>query len=82
MYAKWPTCSLRWRAALAGARLRGDGLVPVDSALGHSRDAARDLGLPEEQRWIGYGMGHFDLLQRADAYARIRGWLDDECAAG
>jgi pimeloyl-ACP methyl ester carboxylesterase len=61
----------------AGARIRGDGLVPVDSALGRSRDAARDLGLPDEQRWIGYGMGHFDLLHRADAYARIRSWLDD-----
>jgi predicted glycosyltransferase involved in capsule biosynthesis len=33
--------------------------------------------LPDEQRWIGYGMGHFDLLHRADAYARIRSWLDD-----
>ena len=42
----------------------------------------RGRGLPEERRWIGYGMGHFDLLQRADAYARIRSWLDDECADG
>jgi PGAP1-like protein len=70
--------SLQQRPGKAGARTRGDGLVPVDSALGRSRDAARDLGLPDDRRWIGYGMGHFDLLGRADAYARIRGWLDDD----
>ena len=74
--------SRQQRPGKAGARTRGDGLVPVDSALGRSRDAARDLGLPDEQRWIGYGMGHFDLLHRADAYARIRSWLDDGHAAG
>ena len=74
--------SRQQRPGKAGARLRGDGLVPVDSALGRSRDAARDLGLPDEQRWIGYGMGHFDLLHREDAYARIRSWLDDDRAAG
>jgi len=70
--------SLQQRPGKAGARTRGDGLVPVDSALGRSRDVARDLGLPDDRRWIGYGMGHFDLLDRADAYARIRGWLDDD----
>jgi hypothetical protein len=67
--------SLQQRPGKPGARLRGDGLVPVDSALGRSSDAARDLGLPDERRWIGYAMGHFDLLARADAYARIRDWL-------
>ena len=65
------------RPGAAGARVRGDGLVPVHSALGRSRDAARDLGLPDAQRWIGYGMGHFDLLDRAEAYQRIRGWIED-----
>ena len=39
--------SRQQRPGKAGARLRGDGLVPVDSALGRSRDAARDLGLPD-----------------------------------
>jgi hypothetical protein len=67
--------SLQPRPGRPGERVRGDGLVPVDSALGRSNDAARDLGLPDERRWIGYAMGHFDLLDRADVYARIRNWL-------
>lgn len=56
-------------------RLIGDGLVPLDSALGQHRDTARKLAIPENRQWIGYRMGHGDLLSRADAYARIRGWL-------
>ncbi|MBT8082828.1 MAG: GPI inositol-deacylase [Gammaproteobacteria bacterium] len=56
-------------------RLIGDGLVPLDSALGQHRDTARKLAIPENRQWIGYGMGHGDLLSRADVYARIRGWL-------
>jgi hypothetical protein len=56
-------------------RLRGDGLVPVDSALGRSSDPRRDLGIPDDRRWIGYGMSHFDLLDRPEVYAMIRHWL-------
>ncbi len=63
------------RPGAAGARIRGDGLVPVASALGRHRHAARDLGLPEERCWVGYGMGHFDLLGRKDVYARLEHWL-------
>ena len=53
-------------------RLLGDGLVPVDSALGRHADAARDLGLPKAHCWIGYGMNHLDLLDRAAVYAQIK----------
>jgi hypothetical protein len=67
--------SLQKRRGAVAARLRGDGLVPVDSALGRSRDAARDLALPEKRRWVGLAMGHLDLLDRQDAYARMRDWL-------
>ena len=58
-----------------GAKMRGDGLVPVRSALGMNRDASLKLGLPEEQQWVGFGMEHFDLLSSADVYKKIRGWL-------
>ena len=54
----------------------GDGLVPVDSALGRHPDPARDLGFPEERQWIGRGMNHFELLDRPEVYARIRAWLE------
>jgi pimeloyl-ACP methyl ester carboxylesterase len=59
----------------ATTKPRGDGWVPVDSALGRHKDPARDLGFPPDHRWIGYGMGHFDLLDDAAAYERIRRWL-------
>ncbi|MFO1314093.1 MAG: alpha/beta hydrolase [Burkholderiales bacterium] len=57
------------------ARVRGDGLVPVASALGRHRDPARDLALPAHRQWIGFGMGHFDLLARLEVCARIADWL-------
>jgi hypothetical protein len=57
------------------AKLPGDGLVPVDSALG--RHATDDLSLefPEAHRSIALGTGHLDLLDRAEVYETIRGWL-------
>jgi hypothetical protein len=69
------------RPGPVSAKTRGDGWVPVDSALGRSANAARDLGLPEERRWIVYGIGHFDLLDSEEAYERIRSWLDHDRTA-
>ena len=56
-------------------RLVGDGLVPLDSALGQHRDTARKLAIPKNHQWVGYRMGHGDLLSRPDVYAQIRSWL-------
>jgi pimeloyl-ACP methyl ester carboxylesterase len=56
-------------------RLLGDGLVSVESALGKHVDARRNLALPKNRQWIGYGMNHMDLLDRREVYARIRRWL-------
>ena len=53
----------------------GDGLVPVDSALGRHDELHMTLGFPESHRWIGYGIDHFDLLNRPEVYATIRSWL-------
>jgi pimeloyl-ACP methyl ester carboxylesterase len=69
------------RPSPSGAKPRGDGLVTVDSALGRSSNAARDLGLPEARSWVGYGMAHFDLLDRAEVYERIRRWIAEGAAA-
>jgi pimeloyl-ACP methyl ester carboxylesterase len=57
------------------SRLLGDGLVPVDSALGRHEEAGRTLPFPESQQWIAPGMKHFDLLSRPEAYEKIRDWL-------
>lgn len=58
-------------------RLLGDGLVPLDSALGRHPQAERSLEIPAERQWIGYRMGHLQLLNRPEVYARLRDWLAD-----
>jgi len=56
-------------------RLSGDGLVPVDSALGRHKDPKRNLALTKNHQWIGFGMNHFDLLYHADARAQVASWF-------
>ena len=56
-------------------RLLGDGLVPLDSALGRHRDAARCLAFTPERQWIGYGVHHLELLNHPEAYAQLLSWL-------
>jgi hypothetical protein len=51
--------------------LLGDGLVPVESALGHHRKKALDLGLPADHCWVGRGIGHLDLLCDPLVYRRL-----------
>jgi len=59
----------------SAARRLGDGLVPLASALGRNRDPARALHFAKDRQWIGYDMGHLDLLSRPEVYARLRQWL-------
>ena len=56
-------------------RLIGDGLVPLDSALGQHADATRKLAVPMNRQWIGYRMGHRDLLNHPEVYNQISRWL-------
>ena len=56
-------------------RLLGDGLVPLESALGHHRNPDRDLGLPPSSQWVAYGTSHLDLLRSPEVTERLRGWL-------
>jgi hypothetical protein len=53
----------------------GDGLIPVDTALGRHEERARTLSFPPSQQWIAYGIHHLDLLSRVEVYERIRDWL-------
>ena len=55
--------------------LLGDGLVPVDSALGHHKRRAFDLGIPESHQWVGHGIHHLDLLSDPAVYRRLLSWL-------
>jgi hypothetical protein len=61
--------------AQPGRRLSGDGLVSVDSALGRHARRELTLAFPEAHQWIGFGMGHLDLLGRPEIYETIRRWL-------
>jgi pimeloyl-ACP methyl ester carboxylesterase len=62
--------------------LLGDGLVPLRSALGEDKDLGKDggkgrgLGFPEENKWVGYGINHMDLLDRAEVYEQLKSWLN------
>lgn len=55
--------------------LLGDGLVPLDSALGRHADPAHCLDFPESRCWVGYGLNHMDLLDDAGVYAQLKRWL-------
>jgi len=57
------------------ATMRGDGLVPVASALGIDDDADVALAFPEAHRWVAHETGHLDLLASAAVYARLRAWI-------
>jgi hypothetical protein len=56
-------------------RLLGDGLVPLDSALGRHPNSTRCLAFPEERQWIGHGINHLDLLKDREVCAQLLRWL-------
>lgn len=59
-------------------RLLGDGLVPLESALGIHIDPARCLEIPESHQLISYETQHLDLLKRPDVYQQIKDWLQHQ----
>jgi hypothetical protein len=66
------------RRSLVADRLVGDGLVPLESALGRHRVRSRALGIPKANQWIGFEMGHLELLHRPEVYAQLHAWLDPQ----
>lgn len=56
-------------------QLGGDGLVPLESALGVHRDASRSLAFDPDKQWIAYGMNHMALLSRPEVGQQLVGWL-------
>jgi pimeloyl-ACP methyl ester carboxylesterase len=63
------------RRNLVGENLVGDGLVPLDSALGQHADPARTFAIAPERQWVGHKMGHLELLHRREVYTQLRKWL-------
>jgi len=56
-------------------KLPGDGLVPVDSALGRHKRRDLTLAFPDSHQWIVFGTGHLDLLSKPDVYDKLRQWF-------
>jgi hypothetical protein len=54
-------------------RYASDGVVPVESALG--RHARPELTLAFDDTWIGFGMGHVEVLDRPEMHTVLRRWL-------
>jgi pimeloyl-ACP methyl ester carboxylesterase len=65
------------RALTAACGLAGDGLVPVNSALGRHPDRERDLSLPESSRLVLFGHHHMDLLGSEELARSLHGWLSE-----
>lgn len=64
------------RSSTRGGRaLRGDGLVPVSSALGEHRDPRRRLAIAPSRQRVVEGTGHLDLLDSQEVYRHLRRWL-------
>jgi len=62
------------RSALVD-RLIGDGLVPLNSALGHHAEADRTLAFSKDSQWIAYHTSHMELLSRPEVTRQIVRWL-------
>ena len=62
-------------AARAGRTLRGDGLVPVSSALGVHRDPRLTLQIPSAHKQLVERTGHVELLSSPVVYRHLRNWL-------
>ena len=53
----------------------GDGLVPLESALGLHEDARRSLEFAPQNQWIAHGMNHLELLSRPEVTCQLVQWL-------
>ena len=56
-------------------RLLGDGVIPLDTALGQHANPACCLRFPKSHTWVAFGIHHLDLLSRIEVYQAIRTWL-------
>ncbi len=55
--------------------LAGDGIVPVESALGRHKNSLFDLAFETDHQWVAMGTTHLGLLSSKAVYAQIVSWL-------
>ena len=70
------------RDGVVAERLFGDGLVPLNSALGRAGDGSQMFDMPDAHQWIVDETGHLDLLCRPEVYDRLRIWFADAAPNG
>ena len=63
-------------SSILGDQLIGDGLVTLNSALGHHKNTDFNLLFPETHQWIARDMNHLDLLNQPEVYETIKQWLE------
>lgn len=59
-------------------RLTGDGLVPLNSALGEYTDPLQSLLFPPTAQWIAYNTGHIELLKSPAVTRKLVEWLGEK----
>ncbi len=67
--------TLAAQRGLLADRLTGDGLVPLNSALGQHDEARRRLVFAKSSQRIVYRTGHLDLLSSRVVAEQLRDWL-------
>ncbi|MCD6664524.1 MAG: GPI inositol-deacylase [Hydrogenophaga sp.] len=67
--------TLAARRSRLAERLTGDGLVPLDSALGRHDDPARCLAFPSGHQFTVFRTGHLDLLSSQAVAQQMLQWL-------
>jgi pimeloyl-ACP methyl ester carboxylesterase len=70
--------TLATKRSLVADRLLGDGLVPLNSALGVHAERAKNLNFPEENQAILYKMNHMELLSRPEVGEQLIAWFQRE----
>jgi hypothetical protein len=59
----------------AAGKLRSDGLVDVESALGRHARPELTLGFPDAHQWVAHGTNHLELLDRPEVCTKLCAWL-------
>jgi pimeloyl-ACP methyl ester carboxylesterase len=63
------------KRGLLADQLTGDGLVPLNSALGIHSDPGQSLSFPATGHWIVYSTGHIELLKSEAVTRKLMEWL-------
>jgi hypothetical protein len=67
--------TLNKRERFTAENFLGDGLVTPDSAFGQRQNPIHSLLIPPENKWLGYELGHNEMLTHPGVYQQLEKWL-------